>query len=46
MLPKKRPPTHPGETLLQQYLEPKEITQQAFARHLGLTYARLNEIDQ
>ena len=44
MLPKNRPPTHPGEMLLKEFLEPLEVTQRAFAEHLGWTYARLNEI--
>lgn len=44
MLPKKRPPTHPGEMLLKEFLEPLGVTQKAFAKHLGWTYARLNEI--
>jgi addiction module HigA family antidote len=44
MLPKKRPPTHPGEMLLKDFLEPLNITQKKFAEHLGWTYARLNEI--
>ncbi len=44
MLPKKRPPTHPGQMLLKEFLEPKEMTQKEFAQHLGWTYARLNEI--
>lgn len=44
MLPKKRPPTHPGEMLLKEFLEPLEISQKEFAEHLGWTYARLNEI--
>ncbi|GMR17669.1 MAG: HigA family addiction module antitoxin [Gammaproteobacteria bacterium] len=44
MLPKKRPPTHPGEMLLKEFLEPLEVTQKVFAAHLGWTYARLNEI--
>jgi len=44
MLPKKRPPTHPGEMLLKEFLEPLGLTQKAFAEHLGWTYARLNEI--
>ena len=44
MLPKKRPPTHPGEMLLKEFLEPLEVTQKTFAGHLGWTYARLNEI--
>ena len=44
MLPKKRPPTHPGEMLLTEFLEPLGIPQKEFAAHLGWTYARLNEI--
>lgn len=44
MLPKKRPPTHPGEMLLEGFLEPLGVSQTAFAEHLGWTYARLNEI--
>lgn len=44
MLPKKRSPTHPGEMLLREFLEPMGITQVEFARHLGWPYARLNEI--
>lgn len=44
MLPKKRPPTHPGEMLLKEFLEPMEVTQTQFAAHLGWTFAKLNEI--
>lgn len=44
MLPKKRPPTHPGEMLLKEFLEPLGTTQVEFARHLNWPYARLNEI--
>ena len=44
MLPKNRPPTHPGEMLLKEFLEPLGITQTDFSRHLGWPYARLNEI--
>jgi addiction module HigA family antidote len=44
MLPKKRPPTHPGQMLLKEFLEPQKITQKEFSEHLGWTYARLNEI--
>ncbi len=43
-LAKKRPPTHPGEMLLKEFLEPLGVTQKDFAAHLGWTYARLNEI--
>lgn len=44
MLPTKRLPTHPGEMLLTEFLEPLGWTQVAFAEHLGITQARLNEI--
>ena len=44
MLPKNRPPTHPGEMLLKEFLAPSGITQLELALHLGWTYARLNEI--
>ena len=44
MLPKKRPPTHPGQMLLKEFLEPMGFTQKEFSDHLGWTYARLNEI--
>lgn len=44
MLPKNRPPTHPGEMLLEEFLKPLGVSQRAFAGHLGWTYARLNEI--
>ena len=44
MLPKNRQPTHPGEILLKDFLEPMGKTQQEFARHLNWTYAKLNEI--
>ncbi len=44
MLPKKRPPTHPGEMLLEEFLKPSGITQKQFAEHLKWPYARLNEI--
>ena len=42
-MPKKQPP-HPGQILVDKFLEPFGITQSAFASHLGWTYARLNEI--
>jgi antitoxin HigA-1 len=44
MLPKNRPPIHPGQMLLKDFLEPMGITQKEFSKHLGWTYARLNEI--
>lgn len=43
-LPAERPPTHPGEMLLKEFLEPLGITQSAFAIRLGVSFPRLNEI--
>lgn len=43
-LPKERPPTHPGEMLLEEFLKPLGISQSAFAVRLGVSYPRLNEI--
>ncbi|MEK6815036.1 MAG: HigA family addiction module antitoxin [Nitrospirota bacterium] len=37
-------PFHPGEILLEEFLEPAGVTQTAFARKLGWTRARLNEM--
>lgn len=39
-----RNPFHPGEILLEEFLEPAGITQTEFARKLGWTRARLNEL--
>lgn len=43
-LPANRPPTHPGEMLLEEFLKPLGITQSAFAVRLGVSFPRLNEI--
>ena len=43
-LPSERPPTHPGEMLLEEFLKPLGITQSAFAVRLGVSFPRLNEI--
>ena len=37
-------PLHPGEVLLEEFLVPAGITQTAFAKRLGWTRARLNEL--
>jgi len=37
-------PFHPGEILLEEFLEPAGLTQVAFAAELGWTKARLNEL--
>lgn len=44
MLPKRRPPTHPGEMLFKEFLEPLGISQTQLAAHLRWTFAKLNEI--
>ena len=43
-LPKKRPPTHPGEMLLEEFLKPLGISQSELSIRLGVSYPRLNEI--
>ena len=43
-LPTHRPPTHPGEMILEEFLKPLDLTQAELARHLGVSYPRLNEI--
>ena len=37
-------PFHPGEILLEEFIEPAGVSQAAFARQLGWTKARLNEL--
>jgi addiction module HigA family antidote len=44
MLPENRVTTHPGEILKEEFLVPLEITQVAFAKHLGIPVQRVNEI--
>jgi len=44
MLPNKRTSTHPGEILLLEFLEPLEVSQSAFARHLNIPIQRINEL--
>ena len=37
-------PTHPGEMLLKEFLKPLGMTQVAFARHVGVSFKRINEL--
>ena len=37
-------PFHPGEILLEEFLEPKGVTQATLAEKLGWTKTRLNEL--
>ncbi|MCF7953030.1 MAG: HigA family addiction module antidote protein [Spirochaetales bacterium] len=44
LLPRERPPTPPGEMLLEEFIKPLGITQTELARCLEVSYPRLNEI--
>ena len=42
--PTHRPPTHPGEMLLKEFLLPMEMTQRSLAEAIHVPYQRINEI--
>jgi addiction module HigA family antidote len=44
MLPENRIPAHPGEILLEEFLNPLGLSQVAFAAHIGVPVQRVNEI--
>lgn len=44
MLPENRVATHPGEILKEEFLDPLQVTQVAFAAHIGVPIQRVNEI--
>lgn len=43
-IPTHRAPSHPGELLLEEFLNPMGITQSALAEGIGVTFARVNEL--
>jgi antitoxin HigA-1 len=43
-IPTHRPPTHPGEMLLEEFLKPMALTQRELAQAIGVPYQRINEI--
>ncbi|WP_416672590.1 HigA family addiction module antitoxin [Egbenema bharatensis] len=43
-IPTHRPPTHPGEMLLEEFLKPMGLTQQQLAEAVHLPYQQINEI--
>jgi antitoxin HigA-1 len=43
-IPTHRPPTHPGEMLLEEFLLPMGITQRTLADAIHVPYQRINEI--
>jgi antitoxin HigA-1 len=40
MIPKKRPPVHPGEVLLDEFLKPLGLSQSQLAQHLGSSWTQ------
>lgn len=44
MSAKKLPPVHPGEVLLEEFLEPMEISQYRLAKDISVPPRRINEI--
>ena len=44
MIPKHRKPTHPGEILLQEFLEPMELSQVELAHRMGVSMQRINTL--
>jgi antitoxin HigA-1 len=43
-IPTDRSPTHPGEMLLEEFLNPMELTQRELADAIHIPYQRINEI--
>lgn len=43
-LPKNRPPTHPGEILLEEFLRPLGMSQSELAERIHVSYPRVNEL--
>ena len=43
-IPTHRPPTHPGEILLEEFLNPMKLTQRELAEGIRVPYQRVNEI--
>ena len=43
-MPTHRPPTHPGEILLEEFLRPLGLTQVDLAKRIGVPIQRVNEI--
>ena len=44
MRPEHRVPTHPGEVLREEFLAPRNISQAALARHLGVAPTRIGDV--
>lgn len=46
MLPTDRLPTHPGIILLEEFLQPMNLTQETLATYLNISVKQINEIIQ
>ncbi len=46
MIPTNRIPTHPGIILLEEFLQPMNITQETLATYLNISVKQINEIIQ
>lgn len=44
MIPRSRKPTHPGEILLEEFLEPMELSQVELAQRMGVPVQRINTL--
>jgi len=44
LVPTHRPPVHPGEVLVEEFLKPLGISQVELAERLGITFQRVNAI--
>jgi len=44
MSPRKLPPIHPGEILLEEFLKPLALSQYRLAKEIGVPARRINEI--
>jgi len=43
-IPASRPPTHPGEMLLEEFLNPMKLTQRELADAIHVPYQRVNDL--
>ena len=43
-VPTHRPPTHPGEMLLEEFLKPMDLSQRDLADRIRVPYQRVNEL--
>ncbi|MBF6596385.1 MAG: hypothetical protein IVW51_18305 [Thermaceae bacterium] len=43
-VPTNRPPTHPGEMLLEEFLKPLEMSQNELARRIKVSFVRVKPV--